>query len=172
MFDSMKPTSYWTRSRSTTCTGTSPRNLFHRRYHWRNSGPHSLSYSRTRYPNSICCPCPRWLYECPMSRLYRRHVHRHSKTQIWPTGTLGRVFDMICRRSLRTRNTKKFVFYEAYELLNKGFEEQTCTGTSPPQFVVSITLPYCVLEMIKKVMTDPIRILVKPQAWWVDSGGN
>jgi hypothetical protein len=37
---------------------------------------------------------------------------------------LGRVFDMIKRRSLRTRNIKMLVLDEADEMLSKGFKEQ------------------------------------------------
>uniref|UniRef100_A0A8C8H2F4 RNA helicase n=1 Tax=Oncorhynchus tshawytscha TaxID=74940 RepID=A0A8C8H2F4_ONCTS len=39
-------------------------------------------------------------------------------------GTPGRVFDMIRRRSLRTRAIKMLVLDEADEMLNKGFKEQ------------------------------------------------
>lgn len=40
------------------------------------------------------------------------------------SGTPGRVFDMIRRRVLRTRNIKMLVLDEADEMLNKGFKEQ------------------------------------------------
>uniref|UniRef100_A0A672FBJ4 RNA helicase n=1 Tax=Salarias fasciatus TaxID=181472 RepID=A0A672FBJ4_SALFA len=40
------------------------------------------------------------------------------------SGTPGRVFDMIRRRSLRTRAIKMLVLDEADEMLNKGFKEQ------------------------------------------------
>ena len=36
------------------------------------------------------------------------------------SGTPGRVFDMIKRRNLRTRNIKMFILDEADEMLNKG----------------------------------------------------
>ena len=39
-------------------------------------------------------------------------------------GTPGRVFDMIRRRTLRTRGIKMLVLDEADEMLNKGFKEQ------------------------------------------------
>ncbi|KAF5393101.1 hypothetical protein D9757_001342 [Collybiopsis confluens] len=82
------------------------------------------------------------------------------------SGTPGRVFDMIRRRSLRTRNIKMLVLDEADELLNKGFKEQIYDVYRylPPAtqvVVLSATLPYDVLEMTTKFMTDPIRILVK-----------
>ncbi|CAE6439744.1 unnamed protein product [Rhizoctonia solani] len=82
------------------------------------------------------------------------------------SGTPGRVFDMIRRRNLRTRNIKVLVLDEADELLNKGFKDQIYDiyRYLPPStqvVVLSTTLPYDVLEMTTKFMTDPIRILVK-----------
>lgn len=82
------------------------------------------------------------------------------------SGTPGRVFDMIRRRSLRTRNIKMLVLDEADELLNKGFKDQIYDVYRylPPAtqvVILSATLPYDVLEMTTKFMTDPIRILVK-----------
>ena len=40
------------------------------------------------------------------------------------SGTPGRVFDMIKRRALRTRDIAMLVLDEADEMLNKGFKEQ------------------------------------------------
>jgi len=82
------------------------------------------------------------------------------------SGTPGRVFDMISRKSLRTRNIKMFVLDEADEMLNKGFREQIYDVYRylPPAtqvVLVSATLTPDVLTMTKKFMTDPIRILVK-----------
>ncbi|TFY69411.1 hypothetical protein EVJ58_g432 [Rhodofomes roseus] len=82
------------------------------------------------------------------------------------SGTPGRVFDMIRRRSLRTRNIKMLVLDEADELLNKGFKDQIYDVYRylPPAtqvVLLSATLPYDVLEMTTKFMTDPVRILVK-----------
>ena len=82
------------------------------------------------------------------------------------SGTPGRVFDMIRRRHLRTRNVKMLVLDEADELLNKGFRDQIYDVYRhlPPAtqvVLLSATLPYDVLEMTTKFMTDPIRILVK-----------
>lgn len=82
------------------------------------------------------------------------------------SGTPGRVFDMIRRRILRTRNIKMLILDEADELLNKGFKDQIYDVYRylPPAtqvVLLSATLPYDVLEMTTKFMTDPIRILVK-----------
>jgi len=82
------------------------------------------------------------------------------------SGTPGRVFDMIKRRHLRTRNIKMLVLDEADELLNQGFKDQIYDiyRYLPPQtqvVILSATMPTDVLEMTTKFMTDPIRILVK-----------
>ena len=93
------------------------------------------------------------------------------------TGTPGRVFDMIRRRNLRTKDIKVSISHECSlrqmlildesdELLNKGFKDQIYDiyRYLPPAtqvVVVSATLPHDVLEMTTKFMTDPIRILVK-----------
>jgi ATP-dependent RNA helicase len=82
------------------------------------------------------------------------------------SGTPGRVYDMIRRRNLRTRNIKMLVLDEADELLNRGFKDQIYDVYRylPPQtqvVLLSATLPYDVLEMTTKFMTDPIRVLVK-----------
>jgi len=82
------------------------------------------------------------------------------------SGTPGRVFDMINRRNLATRNIKMLVLDEADEMLSKGFKEQIYDVYRylPPAtqvVIVSATLPHEVLEMTTKFMKDPIRILVK-----------
>jgi len=82
------------------------------------------------------------------------------------SGTPGRVFDMIRRRCLRTRNVKMLILDEADELLNQGFKNQIYDiyRYLPPAtqvVILSATLPYDVLEMTTKFMTDPVRILVK-----------
>ncbi|CAL8467472.1 g7010 [Coccomyxa elongata] len=82
------------------------------------------------------------------------------------SGTPGRVFDMIKRRCLLTRSIKTLVLDEADEMLNKGFKEQIYDVYRylPPDtqvVLVSATLPGEVLEMTKKFMTDPLKVLVK-----------
>lgn len=82
------------------------------------------------------------------------------------SGTPGRVFDMIQRRSLRTRQIKTLVLDEADEMLSKGFKEQIYDiyRYLPPEtqvLLISATLPHEVLEMTHKFMTDPVRVLVK-----------
>jgi len=82
------------------------------------------------------------------------------------SGTPGRVFDMISRRALRTRNIKMLILDEADEMLSKGFKEQIYDVYRylPPAtqvVIVSATLTNDVLAVTKKFMSDPIRILVK-----------
>ncbi|KAH8985465.1 P-loop containing nucleoside triphosphate hydrolase protein [Lactarius hatsudake] len=82
------------------------------------------------------------------------------------SGTPGCVFDMIRRHMLRTRNIKMLILDEADELLNNGFKDQIydvyrCLPPATQVVLLSATLPYDVLEMTTKFMTDPIRILVK-----------
>jgi len=82
------------------------------------------------------------------------------------SGTPGRVFDMIRRRSLRTRHIKMLILDEADEMLSKGFKEQIYDVYRylPPAtqvVLVSATLAGEVLEMTTKFMTDPVKILVK-----------
>merc|ERR1711937_25265 len=82
------------------------------------------------------------------------------------SGTPGRVFDMIKRRNLRTRDIKMLVLDEADEMLSQGFKEQIYDVYRylPPATqvcLISATLPHEVLEMTSKFMSDPIRILVK-----------
>jgi ATP-dependent RNA helicase len=66
------------------------------------------------------------------------------------SGTPGRVFDMIRRRNLRTRNIKMLILDEADGLLNKGFKDQIydiyrCLPPSTQVVVLSATLPYDLL---------------------------
>eukprot|EP00954_Amorphochlora_amoebiformis_P011752 918156-Amorphochlora_amoeboformis.AAC.1 len=82
------------------------------------------------------------------------------------SGTPGRVFDMIQRRALKTKNLKMLVIDEADEMLGRGFKEQLYDiyRYLPPKVqvvLVSATLPVEVLEMTTKFMQKPVRILVK-----------
>ncbi|KAI5327263.1 hypothetical protein L3X38_026659 [Prunus dulcis] len=81
-------------------------------------------------------------------------------------GTPGRVFDMIKRRTLRTRAIKLLVLDESDEMLSRVFKDQIYDVYRylPPELqvcLVSATLPHEILEVTNKFMTDPVRILVK-----------
>lgn len=89
-----------------------------------------------------------------------------SKGQHIVSGTPGRVLDMIKRRNINTRSIKMIILDEADELLGKGFQDQIYDiyRYLPPGVqvvVVSATLPKEVLNMTKKFMSDPVKILVK-----------
>jgi len=82
------------------------------------------------------------------------------------SGTPGRVYDMIRRRTMDTKNIKMLVIDEADEMLGRGFKEQIYDiyRYLPPDtqvVLVSATMPHDVLEMTTKFMQDPVRILVK-----------
>ncbi|KAG8968550.1 translation initiation factor eIF4A [Tulasnella sp. 419] len=81
-------------------------------------------------------------------------------------GTPGRVFDMINRRALRTDHMKMFCLDEADEMLARGFREQIydvfqLLPQDTQVVLLSATMPADVLEVTKKFMRDPVRILVK-----------
>uniref|UniRef100_A0A674E8I0 RNA helicase n=1 Tax=Salmo trutta TaxID=8032 RepID=A0A674E8I0_SALTR len=83
-------------------------------------------------------------------------------------GTPGRVFDMLNRKFLSAKYIKMFVLDEADEMLSRGFKDQIYEifqklGTSTQVVLLSATMPQDVLEVTKKFMRDPIRILVKKE---------
>uniref|UniRef100_A0A0K0EF79 Eukaryotic initiation factor 4A n=1 Tax=Strongyloides stercoralis TaxID=6248 RepID=A0A0K0EF79_STRER len=83
-------------------------------------------------------------------------------------GTPGRVNDMIARKFLRTQNIKMFVLDEADEMLSMGFKEQIYNAfKSLPHNVqvilLSATMAQDVLEVTKKFMNDPIKILIREE---------
>jgi len=81
-------------------------------------------------------------------------------------GTPGRVYDLICKRSLRVEDVATFVLDEADEMLSHGFKDQIYDifKTLPPSVQVclfSATMPPDILELTSKFMRNPVRILVK-----------
>jgi len=83
-------------------------------------------------------------------------------------GTPGRVYDMLNRSALHSKNIKMFVLDEADEMLSRGFKEQIYdVFTTMPQniqvILLSATMPSDVLEVTTKFMNDPIKILVKKE---------
>jgi len=94
-----------------------------------------------------------------------RKALRNGGTQV-VSGTPGRVYDLVKRGDLVVRSIRAFVIDEADEMLNKGFKEQIYDiyRNLPPGaqvILVSATLPPDVLEMTRRFMNDPVRILVK-----------
>lgn len=83
-------------------------------------------------------------------------------------GTPGRVFDMINRRALGVASIRQFVLDEADEMLSRGFKDQIydifrLLPSTTQVILLSATMPIDVLEVTKRFMRDPIRILVKKE---------
>ncbi|EEB97728.1 hypothetical protein MPER_02894, partial [Moniliophthora perniciosa FA553] len=81
-------------------------------------------------------------------------------------GTPGRVYDMINRRALKSDSIKIFCLDEADEMLSRGFKDQIyevfqLLPQDTQVVLLSATMPADVLEVTKKFMRDPVRILVK-----------
>uniref|UniRef100_A0A2I2Y3K4 RNA helicase n=1 Tax=Gorilla gorilla gorilla TaxID=9595 RepID=A0A2I2Y3K4_GORGO len=83
-------------------------------------------------------------------------------------GTPGRVSDMLNWRYLPPKYIKMFVLDEADEMLSHRFKDQICDifqmlNSNIQVVLLSATIPSDVLEVTKKFMRDPIRILVKKE---------
>jgi len=83
-------------------------------------------------------------------------------------GTPGRVFDMIKRYALKTDKISAFIMDEADEMLSRGFKDQIYEIFQyiPKESQVclfSATMPAAALELTKRFMIDPIKILVKKE---------
>jgi len=81
-------------------------------------------------------------------------------------GTPGRILDLTEKGSLGTANLKTFVIDEADEMLSAGFKDQIyhIFKILHPEVQVclfSATLPHDILDLTKRFMRDPVRILVK-----------
>jgi len=83
-------------------------------------------------------------------------------------GTPGRVFDMINRRALGVDSMRQFVLDEADEMLSRGFKDQIydifrLLPSTTQVILLSATMPMDVLDVTKRFMREPIRILVKKE---------
>lgn len=81
-------------------------------------------------------------------------------------GTPGRVYDLLCRHALRPDHVKVFILDEADEMLSRGFKDQIqdIFQALPAEIQVglfSATMTEEALDITRKFMTNPIRILVK-----------
>ncbi|XP_040368278.1 eukaryotic initiation factor 4A-III homolog B-like [Rosa chinensis] len=82
------------------------------------------------------------------------------------SGTPGRVYDMLDRKTLHPRQIKLLILDESDEMLSRGFKDQIYNvyrylSHEVQVCLISATLPNEILEMTKLFMTDPVRILVK-----------
>ena len=83
-------------------------------------------------------------------------------------GTPGRVNDMLKRGYLKSDNLKSIVIDEADEMLSSGFQSQIYEifqylPKTTQVILVSATMPVEVLELTKKFMNEPLKILVKTE---------
>merc|ERR1719203_2780070 len=83
-------------------------------------------------------------------------------------GTPGRVNDMITRNALKLEKLRIFCLDEADEMLSRGFKDQIYDVFQylPSEVQVclfSATMPMQILEMTKRFMRNPVRILVKKE---------
>ena len=80
-------------------------------------------------------------------------------------GTPGRVFDMLKRYALVTDKIKTFIMDEADEMLSRGFKEQVYEifqyiKKDCQVCLFSATMPDIALDIARKFMKDPVRILI------------
>ena len=83
-------------------------------------------------------------------------------------GCTGRVFDMIKRRALLTRDVKICVLDEADEMLSIGFKDQIYNifqqlPSNMQIALFSATMPPAILQLTGKFMRDPVTITMQPQ---------
>ncbi|XP_071489538.1 uncharacterized protein [Diadema antillarum] len=88
-------------------------------------------------------------------------------------GTPGRVFDMMQRQALDTRNIRMFVLDEADEMLSRGFKDQIydvfkLVPREVQVVLLSATMPQDVLEVTTRFMRKPVQILVKKEELSLD----
>jgi superfamily II DNA/RNA helicase len=84
------------------------------------------------------------------------------------SGCPGRVFDMIRREKLSTKEIKLVILDEADELLSTGFRDQIYNifqrlNTNVQVALFSATLPEEIMPIVNKIMRDPIKIIVKAE---------
>ena len=81
-------------------------------------------------------------------------------------GSPGRVLDLIRRKQINLSELKTFILDEADEMLSKGFIDNikeiiSLIPTTSKILLFSATMPKEIIEITKKFMKDPAKILVK-----------
>jgi len=81
-------------------------------------------------------------------------------------GTPGRIYSHLQSNIIRSENIKLFVLDEADEMLSRGFKDQVCDifrymPETIQVAVFSATIPPEMLDVTKKFMKNPLKILVK-----------
>merc|ERR1712054_597881 len=98
----------------------------------------------------------------------REDIERLREGQHVVVGTPGRVHDLIEKRCLKVDDLRLLILDEADEMLSYGFTDQVYRifKALPPAVQVclfSATMPPEILDLTKKFMRDPVRILVKKE---------
>jgi len=106
-------------------------------------------------------------HACVGGTLVREDIKMLEDCQL-VVGTPGRVYDLIGRQALKLNHLLFLVLDEADEMLSRGFRDQIYDifQELPPKVQVclfSATMPTDVLDVSKRFMRDPIRILVKKE---------
>jgi translation initiation factor 4A len=88
-------------------------------------------------------------------------------------GCAGRVFDMIKRRAISTRDVKLCVLDEADEMLSVGFKDQIYNifqqlPSNMQIALFSATMPPSIVQLSSKFMRDPVKITMKPRELSLD----
>jgi translation initiation factor 4A len=84
-------------------------------------------------------------------------------------GCVGRVYDMLSRRNIRTSDLKWLVLDEADEMLSRGFGDKIRDmfrfffSEEIQVALFSATMPPEILSLTKKFMRDPVEIILKPE---------
>jgi translation initiation factor 4A len=81
-------------------------------------------------------------------------------------GCPGRVYDMMRRDKIRSKDIKLIILDEADEMLSTGFKEQVYNifqylSSTVQVALFSATLPQSIFPIIKKIMRNPVKISVK-----------
>lgn len=89
-------------------------------------------------------------------------------------GTPGRIFDLMNRKALARENVRVLIMDEADQMLEDRFKEQVMCILEmgfPRETQVALfsaTMPIEVVEVANKLLRDPVRILVPPEAVTLD----
>jgi translation initiation factor 4A len=89
-------------------------------------------------------------------------------------GCTGRIYDMIQRRQIDTANIRTLIIDEADEMLSFGFKENIYNifqflNENIQVCLFSATMPEEVLELTKKFMRNPVKIIMKTKELTVES---
>lgn len=88
-------------------------------------------------------------------------------------GTPGRIFDILARRAVSTKAVRILVLDEADQMLGHSFKDQIheifCKlPTNIQAILLSATMPADVLEVTKRFMPNPVKILIKKEELTVE----